>query len=77
MNRIYVDHARTLEILRRDSGVLPKLKPNWNTFVPKIGDYAKVGRVDYVFDGLDWVIAPVEVKEKVEEEESENKNIKR
>ena len=74
MNKKYVDHARTLEILRQDSGVLPKPKANWNTFVPNYNDLAIADGKEYRFDGLDWVIAPVEVKEKVEEEENENKN---
>jgi len=55
--RTYVDSARTLEILKQDSGLLPKPSENWNTFEPKEGDYAHVdeGNQDYQFVNGGWV----------------------
>ena len=52
-----VDSCRTLEILKQDSGILPKPKERWNTFVPKEGDIAYVSEdgFHYEFDGTDWV----------------------
>lgn len=60
----YVDSCLTLEILKQDSGLLPKPRENWNTFVPKQGDIAHVDEdnSDYQFDGERWV--------KIEEESS-------
>lgn len=53
----YVDSCLTLEILKQDSGLLPKPKPDWNTFVPVEGDIAHVDEddSDYVFNGTEWV----------------------
>ena len=56
MNNKYIDSARTLEILKQDSGLLPKPRENWNTFEPHEGDLAYVAEDDsvYVFNGSDW-----------------------
>jgi hypothetical protein len=53
----YVDSARTFEILNQDSGLLPKPRADWNTFVPKEGDLAYVDETDseYIFNGSAWV----------------------
>ena len=53
----YVDSCRTLEILKQDSGLLPKPTESWNTFEPQIGDLAYVNeeKADYEFDGADWI----------------------
>ena len=53
----YVDNARTLEILKQDSGLLPKPRGNWKTFTPKKDDIAFVSgeRQEYKFDGTEWV----------------------
>lgn len=53
----YVDSCRTLEILKQDSGLLPKPVPSWKTFEPKKGDLAHVDQddSDYEFNGSDWV----------------------
>ena len=53
----YVDSARTLEILKQDSGLLPKPNENWNTFTPVEGDLAHVDEdnSDYKFDGAEWI----------------------
>ena len=53
----YVDSCRTLEILKQDSGLLPKPRPDWNIFVPKTGDIAHVDEEDsdYEFNGTNWV----------------------
>ena len=66
----YIDSCLTLEILKQDSGLLPKPKPNWNTFIPQKGMIAHVDQddSDYVFDGLDWVIYVPEKKHKRKEE---------
>ncbi len=62
----YVDSCLTLEILKQDSGLLPKPKENWNIFVPTKGMIAHVDEdnSDYEFDGTEWVKI-----EKVEGEE--------
>lgn len=65
MNKKYVDYAKTLKILRQDSGLLPKPRENWNTFIPYEGDYAIANGIEYRFDGTDW-------EEVVEEETNEN-----
>lgn len=64
-NYIYVDSCLTLEILKQDSGLLPKPREDWNTFTPKKGDVAHVDEdnSDYQFDGKKWV--------KIESNESE------
>lgn len=54
MNK-YVDSCRTLEILKQDSGLLPKPKENWNTFVPKEDDLALANGKEYIFKGGEWV----------------------
>jgi hypothetical protein len=59
----YVDSARTLEILKQDSGLLPKPKENWNTFEPKDGDLALANNKEYIFKDNNWV--------EVEEESNE------
>lgn len=53
----YIDSCRTLEILKQDSGLLPKPTETWNTFEPKVGDLAYVdeNRSEYEFDGTDWI----------------------
>lgn len=53
----YVDSCKTLDILKQDSGLLPKPKENWNTFVPNLGDIAHVdeNNSDYEFNGSEWV----------------------
>ena len=53
----FVDSCLTLEILKQDSGLLPKPNESWNTFVPAIGDIAHVDEdnSDYQFDGKDWI----------------------
>ena len=45
----YVDCASTLDILKMDSGLLPKPNPSWIVFVPKDGDLAHVDE-----DGNDY-----------------------
>lgn len=69
----YVDSCRTLEILKQDSGLLPKPRPDWNTFEPKEGDLARVDEdgKDYRFDGKEW--QPVEEKEEEAEKEGVEK----
>ena len=64
-NYNYVDVCRTLEILKQDSGLLPKPTESWNTFDPKEGDYAYVCDIESVFMFIDgeWVL---------QEEEEEN-----
>ncbi len=61
----YVDSCLTLEILKQDSGLLPKPKPEWNVFVPVQGMIAHVDEdnSDYEFNGTEWV--------KLEKEEEE------
>lgn len=56
-NYEYVDSCRTYEILLQDSGLLPKPREDWNTFVPKKGMIAHVNEdnSDYRFDGTTWV----------------------
>jgi hypothetical protein len=51
----YVDSARTLEILKQDSGLLPKPTENWKTFTPQIGDiaYVNADNSEYEFNGTD------------------------
>ena len=53
----YVDSCRTLEILKQDSGLLPKPTESWNTFEPQIGDLAYISeeKAEYEFDGADWI----------------------
>ena len=53
----YVDSCLTLEILKQDSGLLPKPRPDWNTFVPQKDDVAYVDEdgSEYEFDGKDWI----------------------
>ena len=53
----YVDCCRTLEILKQDSGLLPKPTESWNTFTPHIGDIAFVGedKSEYEFNGTEWI----------------------
>lgn len=60
--RKYVDYASTLEVLKMDSGLLPKPNPSWNVFVPKEGDFAHVDEdnKDYEFNGSEWVVAKEE-----------------
>lgn len=62
----YVDSCTTYTVLLQDSGLLPKPKEDWNTFVPQKGMVAHVDEDDsnYVFDGTKWV-------KMVEEEEAE------
>ena len=55
---IDISHScRTLEILLQDSGLLPKPREDWNTFVPEIGMIAHVDNEDanYQFNGTEWV----------------------
>lgn len=53
----YVDSCRTHEILLQDSGLAPKPREDWNTFVPQKGQIAHVDdeNADYGFDGSQWV----------------------
>ena len=53
----YVDSCLTYEILLQDSGLLPKPREDWNTFVPEVGMLAHVDEddSDYLFDGEKWV----------------------
>ncbi len=53
----YVDSCRTFEILLQDSGLLPKPREDWNTFVPEKGMIAHVDEddSDYEFNGTEWV----------------------
>ena len=53
----YVDSCKTYTILLQDSGMLPKPKADWNTFVPQELDIARVDedRKDYVFYNGQWV----------------------
>jgi len=64
--RQYIDSCRTLEILKQDSGLLPKPKPTWNVFTPKEGDIAHVdeNNSDYIFKSGEWKL--------MEEENNEN-----
>lgn len=52
-----VDSCRTLEILKQDSGLLPKPTPSWNVFEPKEGDIAHVDEDNsyYKFNNGVWV----------------------
>ena len=54
--REYIDSCLTLEILKQDSGLLPKPREDWNTFVPEKGMIAHVdeNNSDYEFDGTEW-----------------------
>lgn len=52
----YVDHCYSYEILLQDSGLLPKPKPEWVTFVPHEGDLATAGEEEYIFRGGEWVL---------------------
>ena len=56
MNK-YVDSCLTYEILLQDSGLLPRPREDWNTFVPTEGMLAHVDEddSDYRFDGEKWV----------------------
>lgn len=58
----YVDSCLTLKILKQDSGLLPKPKDDWNTFIPKKGDIAHVDEdnSDYEFNGSEWIKLEVE-----------------
>lgn len=73
----YVDCCRTLEILKQDSGLLPKPREDWNTFVPAYMDIAHVDEndTDYIFNGVEWVVyvegEPVEEQHPVESTEEE------
>lgn len=53
----YVDSCLNLEILKQDSGLLPKPKEDWNTFTPKDGDIAFVDKdnSEYRFNGVEWI----------------------
>ena len=53
----YIDSARTLEILKQDSGLLPKPREDWNTFEPKEGMIAYVSdeQKEYIFKKGKWV----------------------
>ena len=53
----YVDSCLTYEILLQDSGLLPKPREDWNTFVPETGMVAHVDadNSDYEFDGNAWI----------------------
>ena len=53
-----VDSARTLEILKQDSGLLPKPKEDWNTFEPQENDVAYVSEEEkyYVFKNGNWEV---------------------
>lgn len=53
----YVDSCLSLEILKQDSGLLPKPKEDWNTFIPKEGDIAfvYVDNSEYIFKEGEWV----------------------
>lgn len=53
----YIDCCRTLEILKQDSGLLPKPNENWKTFTPQIGNVARVDEdnSDYEFNGTEWI----------------------
>lgn len=55
--RDYIDSCRTYEILLQDSGLLPKPKDDWNTFIPEKGMIAHVDEdnSDYEFNGTEWV----------------------
>lgn len=52
----YVDSCISLEVLKQDSGLLPKPRENWNTFNPKQGDIALVNQKEYEFNGTEWII---------------------
>lgn len=56
-NYNYIDSCRTYEILLQDSGLLPKPREDWNTFVPEEGMIAHVDEdnSNYRFDGTAWV----------------------
>lgn len=53
----YIDCCLTLEILKQDSGLLPKPTESWNTFTPQIGDIAFVDedKSEYEFNGTKWI----------------------
>lgn len=64
--RQYVDSCLTLTILKQDSGLLPKPREDWNTFVPEQGMIAHVDEddSDYEFNGESWIkIIPEEDQE--------------
>lgn len=56
--RDYVDSCRTYAILLQDSGLLPKPKEDWNTFIPQIDDIAHVDEndTDYRWNGKNWEV---------------------
>lgn len=64
-----IDSCLTLDILKQDSGLLPKPKENWNTFEPQVGMIAYVDKDEafYQFDGTDWVQVDIELTDKLEE----------
>lgn len=53
----YIDLCKTLEILRQDSGLLPKPTETWKTFTPQLGDiaYVNADNSEYEFNGSDWI----------------------
>lgn len=58
----YVDSCISYEVLLQDSGLLPKPREDWNTFIPQVNDIAYVvNDGEYVFNGEFWI-------KKVEEE---------
>lgn len=52
----YVDSCRTFTILLQDSGLLPKPRENWNTFMPQEKDVAFVDetRKEFVYHNGYW-----------------------
>ena len=52
----YVDSCTTFTVLLQDSGLLPKPREDWNTFVPQKDMVAHVDEddSDYRFDGTKW-----------------------
>lgn len=73
----FVDTCRTLDILKQDSGLLPKPTENWNTFTPEEGMLAWVfennnarNKSIYQFKSNEWVkLNMFEVAELIEIEQ--------
>lgn len=63
----YVDSCRTYTILLQDSGVLPKPKPEWSTFIPKELDIAYVDetKIEYVYHNFQWVELTEQLKKEL------------
>lgn len=64
-----IDSCRTLEVLNQDSGLLPKPRPDWNTFEPKKGMIAHVDEDNsfYQFNGQNWIKVDITLEDELRE----------